>query len=117
MSEIVNCTPHDVHLCDDEGNVIRTFPASGTEFRVDEKFSPMPLTSERFGFPVSMRQRAKVDASILPKYDIDRLIIVSRLFVEACIAQGIPTSEMVFPIDLVRDDAGKVVGCKGFGKL
>ena len=32
--KIINLTPHDVNICDEYGNVIETYKASGIEARV-----------------------------------------------------------------------------------
>ena len=35
MTQILNLTPHDIHIVDDAGNVIHTFPKSGQVIRLN----------------------------------------------------------------------------------
>jgi len=108
MREIINLTPHDINVVDDNGNV-HTFPRSGTIARVDthteyhrgwEVYEGedvwIPLAHERDGEVIDLPE---------PKDGVDYIV-------SARVRNAVPHRKDVFsPGGLVRDDDGKVVGC------
>jgi hypothetical protein len=97
---IVNLTPHTVNLITDAGT--RVFQSEGVA-RVSSVSTPvgtatgLPLTRVTFGEVVG-----------LPAREFDVLYVVSALVRSACPNRP----DLASPGDLVRDDAGNVVGCR-----
>ena len=100
--EVINCTPHDINIILDNGENI-VIEASGIVARVSTVLSPrgmignIPLSETRFG---------EVENLPEPKYGTRYL--VSRLVMEACPER----SDLLVPGECVRDEEGKIIGCK-----
>ena len=109
--EIVNLTPHEVKVLDDDDNVIATFPSVGVA-RARQHDVPageiesIPVVKTEFG-----------EASGLPEPTEDAVFIVSRITVEAARAQGRTTDDLLTTSGAVRDDQGRIVGCRAFARL
>jgi len=109
MGKLVNMTPHDVVVYDDGGVVLMTVPASGAIARCAETSTPdgmfcgVPLVRKDYG-----------DIVGLPAEEPDTIYIVSGLVSAAGAKLG--RDDLVSPADLVRDDQGRVVGCKALAR-
>jgi hypothetical protein len=100
--KIINLTPHTINVVLDNKTI--EIPSSGvarcsqTTVPVGE-INGIPLTSTTFGEVID-----------LPEPTEDTLFVVSRLIMSAC-----PTrTDLLVPNDMVRDEEGKVIGCKSF---
>lgn len=108
IKKIVNLTPHDINVVDDDGNNIISFPSQGTVRLSSDIVSGgsvkdvsgvnIPLTKTSFGNPQG-----------LPDKD-GRLFIVSSLVAQACPNRD----DLLIVNDTVRDDSGKIIGCRSF---
>lgn len=109
--EIVNCTPHELVLYAREGEErLRTWPPSPTPARIRELARPLPT---RHGTAPLYRVAMRSEASALPGPEPGRRFVVSRV-----VAMLRPDrSDLLFPYDEVRDDTGRVIGCRAFGRL
>ena len=103
---IVNLTPHAVTFIKDDGNAI--VPPSGTVARLTTEtktignIDGIPVTTTVFG-----------DITGLPDRKPDTVYIVSAL-----VAGRVPDRDDVFiPNDSVRDEAGRIIGCKSLGRI
>ena len=105
--ELVNLTPHEINLHLPAGRVL-TIPASGTVARVATtpaeagelwagRNSPVPLITQEFGEVVG-----------LPAPEEGKFFIVSALVRAACPSRY----DIGSPADLVRDEAGRIIGCR-----
>ena len=104
---ITNCTPHDINIVREDGSVVATIPASGILPRcqatteevdtVEVDGVTIPLTASHFG-----------EVTDLPEASDDTLFIVSRVVADASPARH----DLVVPDQLVRNEAGQVVGAK-----
>ena len=99
---ILNYTPHTVNIIDTEGNKLQDFPPTG-EARCQQStvvagtIGDIPITSTSFGFVVG-----------LPNEQEGTYYIVSRL-----IRQVLPNrADLLVPNEIIRDDVGRVIGCK-----
>lgn len=99
---ILNYTPHTVNIIDSEGNKIQDFPSQG-EARCQQTtkdvgiIGNVPITSTTFG-----------EVTGLPGEQEGTYYIVSRL-----IRQALPDrNDLLVPNDMVRDEAGRIIGCK-----
>lgn len=104
----INCTPHEVTLVDDQGNVTLVIKPEETSARVQ---------SERKSFKVpGLGQVTRVvlgEVSGLPDYQYGVWLIVSRM-----VAETLPErADLIIPDETVRDSQGKIIGCKSFATM
>ncbi len=112
--KFVNLTPHAVTLCDSAGSVFATIPPSGDLARV--KTLPRIVGSVDInGTSVPVRVNDYGPLEGLPDPAPDTLFIVSLLAASAAARQG-RTEDLLVPDDTVRDDAGRILGCRAFGR-
>lgn len=101
--KIVNLTPHDINIFTDNGIV--TIPRSGKVARCNTTSSlvdyidGIPLYATRFG-----------DVIDLPPMTEEKILyIVSSMAKQ----KEYTRNDLVSPGELVRDEKGNVIGCKG----
>jgi hypothetical protein len=100
---IVNCTPHDIHIFHSAGNRT-TIPSSGTVARC----SPIPTKTDSInGIDTFVTRLGPVRD--LPDSQPDTIYIVSLAVRE----KESHREDLYSPFDLVRDDKGNVIGCNG----
>jgi hypothetical protein len=103
---IYNTTPHAVKVFDEQGNVLLEIPKAAVPLRIQEenvlmrKFGEIPLVEKTF---------LGVD---LPPRMFEVFYVVSLP-----VAQSIRRSDFIVPHDYVRDEAGNIVGCRGFARI
>lgn len=103
---IVNLTPHDVNIV---GDVEVTIPASGDLARVAAttdvigSVNGIPLTANAYG-----------EVTGLPDEQENTIFIVSALVANAL--KGV-RDDLVIPNEAVRDEAGRIIGCKSLGRV
>jgi hypothetical protein len=100
----VNLTPHPINLHLPDGSV-QTFAPSGAVARAAETRTQRGTLD---GVAVELVAFGAVDG--LPAQAADTLLIVSGLVLAACADRP----DVLAPGQPVRDDAGRVVGCKGW---
>ena len=103
VKKVRNLTPHDVVVVREDGSTL-VYKPEPTPARVDvcleavESDSEFPMFSESYGKVVG-----------LPKSEYGTVLIVSGL-----VCSAMPNRfDLVHPVGLVRDNEGRVVGCKG----
>ena len=101
---IINLTPHAVDVVRSDGS-IKTYPSSGQVARLDVSRKFVRILD---GAEVHRPSLGGVTG--LPEAQMDVTLIVSALVAQACPDR----SDLVSPGELVRDSAGKIIGCKGF---
>jgi hypothetical protein len=106
-----NLTPHPVTISTDAGSV--HCPAeSGARPRIDEApEAAEPLIIDGVRVPTVRISGGPVVG--LPDPAPGTLLLVSRIVAEA--ARG--RTDLVVPYDLIRDDAGRVIGCRSLGRV
>jgi hypothetical protein len=112
MGTVLNYTPHQplrIFVGEDE---IAALPGAGTPVRLREEAEPMG-TLDIDGRPVPLVLMDYGGAVGLPDPRPGTLLVVSQL---VCRANPL-REDLVFPIDLARNGAGDVVGCRGFAKV
>ena len=103
---IVNLTPHDVTVVN--GDHHQTIPASGSVARVDTVSTPAGVLFNGKS-PIALTRTSYGAVVGLPDYQSGTYYIVSAL-----VRQAVPHRTDVYsPSGLVRDAAGKVIGCSG----
>ena len=106
----VNLTPHSVSVLADDGTVTHEFPPSGQLARVEEIVVEMPSTD---GIPACRLEYGEIVG--IPD-DSGPTYVVARPVLEAAKRQALEY-RLVVPYPLVRDDTGRVIGCRGFASL
>lgn len=104
---VVNLTPHDVNVVGNDNSVAITIPASGNVARCSQTIDIVGnITLDSVDIPISSSSYGEVVD--LPDPQDNTYYIVSRLVMSAC-----PTrQDLLCPNDLVRNDAGQVIGCR-----
>lgn len=108
---VVNLTPHEVKIVDGGNNVVAVFPSDGVarasqhDMLVDE-INSIPVVETEFGEVLG-----------LPEPTEGTVFIVSRITVEAARAQGLSTDDLLVTSGAVRDDQGRIVGCRALARL
>lgn len=99
-TKIINLTPHAITIITD-GNNIEIAP-SGTVARCKEVTENI---GEVNGIPVVRKTFGEIEG--LPQPQADTIFIVSAL-----VAQAAKREDVFSPGDFVRDDQGRILGCK-----
>ena len=107
-SEIINLTPHEINVISEDGTIKMSFPSEGIA-RASQKMvvvgslNNIELVSIKFG-----------ETEDLPEPQEGRFFIVSMVTANAAKAEGRTTSDLLVTADPVRDDAGRIIGCRRF---
>jgi len=111
--KIVNLTPHPLNLMPEgpEGPVV-TIPPSGQVARCTvDRVQVDTVTVDGISVPVNQTRFGKVEN--LPEPQEGTIFIVSALT-----AQAVPEREDVFITDdAVRDEQGRIIGCRALARI
>ena len=105
---IINLTPHTVTIIGEDGVIKATFPSQGiaratqSAQRVGE-LDGIELVSMQFGEPEN-----------LPDPVAGTYYVVSIITANAAKAVGRRVDDLLITADSVRDEAGRIIGCKRF---
>ena len=107
-AEIINLTPHEIIVFNEADEVICKIASSGVaraESRIIQNgdLAGIPIKKIDFGRPTN-----------LPDFKPGTWIIVSRATAEAAKAAGRDTSDLLLTVDTIRDENGRIIGCRGF---
>ncbi len=106
---VVNLTPHDVVLIHPDGTRQRYLPES-IPARVEEKTKQL-RTCHYTGVPVMYSELG--DVTGLPPWMANTIYIVSRI-----VAAAYPDrTDLFYPTNFDRDDAGRIIGARALGKM
>lgn len=110
---LINVTLHDVTVVAADGSPRASWPASGGFARVVEhRVAEDELPTDRGPVPVVlMTYQDKIEG--LPEEVADTAYIVSRVLAAAVSRRR----DLYFPLDEVRDDTGRIVGCRSLGRF
>jgi hypothetical protein len=105
--EVINMTPHDIHIFGMDNQIVKTYPASGNEIRLTTTVEftgslpdGTPLTRTWVGKPVG-----------LPESQKGTTYIVSQM-----VKSALPDRhDLLVPVELVRGTSGIVIGCRSLG--
>ena len=107
MNKIINLTPHSINVIGDDNSVAITIEASGNVARCSQTIDIVDtINVNNIAIPVSSSSYGEVVD--LPAPQDDTYYIVSRLVMSACPNR----QDLLVPNDLVRDEAGRVIGCR-----
>ena len=111
--KLINLTPHSITLIIGDNTV--SIPASGQLARVSQVTEQLGVAELELAdgtlitVPVSRNTYGQVDG--LPEQDDETKYIVSALVKSAC-----PNRiDLLVPNESVRDEAGRIVGCRSLG--
>ena len=107
MNKIINLTPHSINVIGEDNSVAITIEASGNVARCSQTIDIVDtINVNNIAIPVSSSSYGEVVD--LPAPQDDTYYIVSRLVMSACPNR----QDLLVPNDLVRDEAGRVIGCR-----
>lgn len=105
--KIINLTPHEVMFILEDGKRVK-IPASGKVARLT---TSTKIVGEVGGIPITETVFGEIQD--LPDPTPDEVYIVSSL-----VAGRVPDRRDVFiPNESVRDDSGRIVGCRSLGRI
>jgi hypothetical protein len=110
---IVNLTPHSITVCDENDKPLLILPPSGKAARVSVKYvqcGTLALTCPRKGIPVYQAEYGSVVD--MPDPELDTAYVVSGMTAVALAGSG--RTDIFVPGDLIRDETGNPIGCRGF---
>lgn len=111
MARIVNLTTHPITVYAAD-RPIASWPPSGPLARLAEiRRDAEPLSTDQGDIPVTEISYAP-EVLDLPAPAAGTAYIVSRV-----LAAQVRRDDLYFPFDEVRDGAGRIVGCRGFGRF
>lgn len=106
--KIVNLTPHAINFVDQEGNAVLSVEPSGNLARVSSRITTVDSID---GIPVTETVFGEVEG--LPAEQDGVIYLVSAIVAARC-----PNRTDVFiPSESVRDDKGRIIGCKSLGRV
>jgi len=112
IKELVNLTPHAINMMDDDANVICVIEPSGTLARVSVR-TERTETLDFDGVNLATSKSVYGDIEGLPDETDGVAYVVSSL-----VAQRVPERNDVFiPNESVRDEKGRIIGCKSLGRI
>lgn len=104
MERIINMTPHVVTVVDDNGNIVMSIEPESTPARCQ---SSREVAFSIEGISVNITKFGRIEN--LPEPEKGRWIVVSRIVAEAA-----KRDDLIVPDETVRDNEGKILGCKSF---
>ena len=108
---LVNLTPHPLRLVFDSGETHEVPPANEPARVVDRRGARELVDTDAGRVEVSdVASGGEVVG--LPPASEGVLLVVSRVT-----ASAVRRADLVFPLDEVRDDEGRVVGCRALGRF
>jgi len=112
VKRIINLTPHPVILVFDDGSTYEV-PASGRIARVETVQEVTGyITINEKQFPIMRQKYGEVKG--LPEAQEGVLYVVSNVVAQAL---GGKRPDVVVPADFVRDEQGRIIGCKAFAVI
>lgn len=102
--KVINLTPHDVNICDENGRITKTYRASGMVARADNNYE---IIDDVNGVPLLTRAGNNVIDLPRPKEGV--MYIVSNIILDYCHDR----KDLIAPAWQVKYD-GRVVGCRAF---
>ena len=120
MTTIHNMTPHVVTLIVEGVRV--DYPSEGVirasqkDVKVDEIVTDLDLGNSSAGFSIPVFSSTFGAPEGVPE-KLDGIYIVSSLAYQSLKAAGMPMEHFVVPSGTIRDESGKIIGCKGFARI
>lgn len=120
MTQIHNMTPHDITIIVDGVSVVfhseGIIRAAQKDVKVDEIVTDLDLGNSSAGFTIPVFSSTFGAPEGVPE-NLDGIYIVSSLAFQSLKAAGMPMRHFVVPSGTIRDESGKIIGCKGFARI
>lgn len=110
---VINLTPHSISYVDP--NYACVIPSSGVARAEQQMVEGNPIVG--MGNVFKTCRMSYGDLIGLPDPDGETFYIVSAITAEAARRSGRTTDDLLLTADLVRDDQGRVVGCRAFARV
>ena len=101
---LINTTPHPVHILDRDGELVLTIPAAPQPLRLEEQVEPW---GDLAGIPLVRKSLAASAIFGEPREGVFYIVPLAM-------AQVYRRPDLLVPDDLVRDEQGRVIGCRRF---
>lgn len=108
---VVNLTPHEVTVLDDDDVVIKTYPSEG----LARARQTNVLVGCLDGTPVVRTEFGEVTG--LPEPAEGKVYVVSIITANAAKAHGRTTDDLLVTSSSVYNDQGRVIGCRAFARV
>lgn len=108
---IINLTPHAINLMAEDNSIIAVFESQGVARTVSSRVAIDTVDINGASIAINRTTFGAVDN--LPAPAADTLYVVSALTAKAAPDR----QDLIAPDDTVRDDAGRIIGCRAFAKL
>lgn len=105
--KVVNLTPHSINIVDAEGVLIRELPSEGLA-RVSSVSTPVGVVDE---IPVIKQEFGEIEGLPAPEEGV--YYVVSAMIGTAAKNR----QDLLGPADFVRDQEGRILGCKSLQKF
>lgn len=106
--KIINCTPHAITFLREDNSVLATIEPSGSIARAAQT---RERVSEVNGIVVNQCSYGAVTG--LPDPQDGTIYLVSALTAQACPER----SDVFITDDAVRDDSGRIIGCRAIARI
>ncbi len=108
---LINLTPHELAIYD-EGTTVLRVPPSGQVARCEQHENVVEVISvDGHRIAVLIVDYGEVEG--LPQPEAGTRYVVSRLVAEACRDRR----DLLIPGPGIRDDQGRIVGCRGLARI
>lgn len=104
---LVNLTPHDLNIVQIDGSVLTVAPSG-----VCPRCSSSEVADGTIGSLIQITRQTLGEVEGLPEMLPATFYIVSRL-----VASAANRPDLLVPGPLLRDDKGRVIGCRGLSRL
>lgn len=105
---VINKTPHQVHIVDENCQLVRTYEKGDSQIRLAVK--TVQDTALVDGTPTSRTEFGEPEG--LPEFVEGVFYIVSQL-----VKNALPNrTDLLVPAEVVRDEKGNILGCKSLGR-
>lgn len=108
MTKIINLTPHAINFLREDNSVLATVEPSGAIARASQT---RDRVSEVNGIPVNQCSYGTVTG--LPDPQDGTIYLVSALTAQACPER----SDVFITDDAVRDENGRIIGCRAIARI
>jgi len=108
--EMRNYTPHTINLLDEDNKELFSIPPEGEVPRVEEKSEKIGSVGFAEVAPLYKVELGQVKN--LPEPEEGVVLIVSKM-----VARASNRNDLIVPINLVRNEQGRIIGCRGFARV
>lgn len=106
--KVINKTPHDITIVDSNGIIIKVYPPNPSALiRLNAKTNIVGVLPDG----TFLSKTVFGDPEGLPEFKEGTFYIVSQL-----VKSALPErTDLLVPAEMIRDDEGKIIGCKSLG--